>query len=121
MIRHLGREGIADMVSRHCCLARRIADGIASEPGLSVVNEVVLNQVIVRFGADAPPGIGDDLTLRTIRRIETDGTCFMGGAQLRGQWVMRISVISAPTTDHDADRTIEAIRRAWRAVREDTP
>jgi glutamate/tyrosine decarboxylase-like PLP-dependent enzyme len=120
MIRHLGREGIAAMIERHCCLARRIADGIASEPGLGVVNEVVLNQVIVRFGTDASPEIGDGLTLRTIRRIQADGTCFMGGAQWRGRWVMRISVISASTTDHDADRTIEAIRHAWRAVREDT-
>ena len=33
MIKHLGREGIAAMVERHCRLARRIADGLAAEPG----------------------------------------------------------------------------------------
>lgn len=119
MIKHLGRDGIAAMVERHCRLARRIADGLVSEPGLSVVNEIVLNQIIVRFGTDASPEIGDDLTLRTIRRIQADGTCFMGGAQWRGRWVMRISVISAPTTAEDSDQTIEAILRAWRAVRDE--
>jgi glutamate/tyrosine decarboxylase-like PLP-dependent enzyme len=119
MIKHLGRDGIAAMVERHCRLARRIADGLASEPGLSVVNEVVLNQIIVRFGMDASPEIDDDLTLQTIRRIQADGTCFMGGAQWRGRWVMRISVISAPTTEEDSDQTIEAVLRAWRAVQEE--
>ncbi|WP_414474949.1 pyridoxal phosphate-dependent decarboxylase family protein [Microvirga sp. M2] len=119
MIRHLGREGIAAMVERHCRLARRIASGLASEPGVSVLNEVVLNQVIVSFGADASPEIGDNLTCRTMQRIQADGTCFMGGVQWRGRWVMRVSVISAQTTDADADQTILAVIRAWRAVQEE--
>jgi glutamate/tyrosine decarboxylase-like PLP-dependent enzyme len=118
MFKHLGREGIAAMVERHCRLARRIADGLASEPGLRVLNEVVLNQVIVRFGADEPPEAGDKLTRDTIQRIQADGTCFMGGALWREQWVMRVSVTSGLTTEADADRTIEAVRQAWQAVRE---
>jgi glutamate/tyrosine decarboxylase-like PLP-dependent enzyme len=119
MIKHLGREGIAAMVERHCRLARRIASGLAPEPGLRVLNEVTLNQVIVRFGADEPTEVGDDLTRETIRFIQTDGTCFMGGARWRDQWVMRVSVTSGATTDEDADRTIEAVCRAWRAARQD--
>ena len=117
MIKHLGREGIAAMVERHCRLARRIADGLAAEPGLRVLNEVVLNQVIVRFGTDEPPEVGDHLTRETIQYIQADGTCFMGGAVWRGQWVMRVSVTSGLTTEADADRTIDAVRRAWRTVR----
>ena len=117
MIKHLGREGIAAMVERHCRLARRIADGLAAEPGLRVLNDVVLNQVIVRFGTDEPPEVGDHLTRETIRYIQADGTCFMGGAVWRGQWVMRVSVTSGLTTEADADRTIDAVRRAWRTVR----
>ncbi|MET0531193.1 MAG: hypothetical protein ABW003_23145 [Microvirga sp.] len=84
MINHLGRDGIAAMVTRHCRLARRIADGLASEPGLRVLNKVCLNQVLVRFGADGPPEIGDALTRRTIERIQAEGTCFMGGARWHG-------------------------------------
>jgi glutamate/tyrosine decarboxylase-like PLP-dependent enzyme len=119
MIKHLGRKGIAAMVERHCRLARRIADGLAAEPGLRVLNDVTLNQVIVRFGADEPPEVGDHLTRATIRFIQADGTCFMGGARWRDRWVMRISVTSAATTEEDADRTIGAVCRAWRAVQED--
>jgi glutamate/tyrosine decarboxylase-like PLP-dependent enzyme len=119
MIKHLGRDGIAAMVARHCRLARRIADGLASESGLRVLNEVCLNQVLVRFGADDVLEAGDALTRRTIERIQADGTCFMGGARWHGRWVMRISVTSGATTDEDADRTIEAVRQVWRSVREE--
>jgi glutamate/tyrosine decarboxylase-like PLP-dependent enzyme len=120
MIKHLGRKGIAAMVERHCRFARRIADSLVSEPGLRILIEVVLNQVIVRFGADEPPEKGDDLTRKTIEHIQADGTCFMSGACWRGMWVMRVSVISAATTEVDADRTVEAVRRAWRAVQDNS-
>jgi hypothetical protein len=75
-------------------------------------------QVILRFGSDEMPEMAGDLTLETIRRIQADGTCFMGGARWRDRWVMRVSVISATTTDADAERTIEAVLRAWRSVRD---
>jgi glutamate/tyrosine decarboxylase-like PLP-dependent enzyme len=117
MLQHLGREGLSSLVRRHCRLAQRIAAGLSSDPGVRIVNEVVLNQIIVRFGADEPIEVGDDLTLRTIRRIQENGICFTGGAQWRGRWVMRVSVISSATTDDDVERTIQAVRDAWRSVR----
>ncbi|MGT2490650.1 pyridoxal phosphate-dependent decarboxylase family protein [Cupriavidus basilensis] len=59
MLRHLGRAGIADMVARHCRLARRMAARLEEEAGITVLNRVSLNQVIVSFGADGtmPPPI----------------------------------------------------------------
>ncbi|MSP00151.1 MAG: aspartate aminotransferase family protein [Acetobacteraceae bacterium] len=114
MIRHLGREGIAAMVGHHVALASDMARVLAAEPGVHVLNDVVLNQIIVRFGED---GDADRLTAETIARIQADGILFAGGARWRGHWVMRLSVISAPTTEHDARRTTDAIRAAWRQVR----
>lgn len=111
MIRHLGRAGIADMVSRHCRIARAMAARLADEPGVDVLNEVELNQVIVRFGDS------DDLTQAVIDRIQDDGTCFVGGARWRDQWVMRISVISWPTSDEDGDLSAETIARIWRDMK----
>ena len=46
----LGREGVAEMVERHCAVARRSPARLAAEPGLAVLNEVVLNQVAVACG-----------------------------------------------------------------------
>lgn len=111
MIRHLGRAGIAAMVAEHCRLAAHMAKRLGAEPGVLVVNEVVLNQIIVRFGDD------DGLTAETIARVQAEGTLFAGGARWRGNWVMRLSVIAAPTTEADAELACDAILAAWRAVR----
>lgn len=109
MLRHLGRAGIAAMVDRHCRLARLIAERVSAEPGIAVLNDVVLNQAILRFGDD------DARTLATIARLQADGVAYAGGAKWRGKWVMRISVSGWPTTDGDALRTVDAIVAAWRS------
>lgn len=110
IIRHLGRKGIAGMISRHCAQARRFAEKLSAEPGVEIMNDVVLNQVAVRFG-------NDEQTRQTIARIQSDGVCFIGGAQWRDAWIMRISVIGEATTESDVDRSVEAMLSAWRAVR----
>jgi glutamate/tyrosine decarboxylase-like PLP-dependent enzyme len=117
MIRALGRDGIADMVARHCRIAKRMAERLAAEPGVEILNEVELNQAIIRFGANETPARGDELTAKTIERVRADGTCYAGGARWRGRWIMRLSVISWPTTEADADRSVDAILAAWRAAR----
>ena len=115
LIKAYGRAGIAEMVDRHCRLARRFAERLAAEPGIQVLNDVVLNQVIVNFGSgDAKARKAS--TEAVISRVQHDGTCFVGGAQWRDDWVMRISVISAPTMDADVDAGADAIIGAWRAV-----
>lgn len=116
MLRHLGRAGIADMVSRHCALARRFAERLAGEPGVVIMNAVVLNQVAVRLGADLEPELADRLTRLAIARIQADGVCFAGGAQWRGAWILRLSVIGFSTTEADIDASAMAIIEAWREV-----
>jgi hypothetical protein len=86
MIRRLGRAGIATLAEGHCRLARRFADRLVREPGVYVLNDVVLNQVIVRFGAPEADETADRLTRETILRVQTDGTCFAGGARGRDRW-----------------------------------
>ena len=44
-----GREGIAEMVERCCACARRFAEVLDVQDGVEVLNDVVLNQVLVRF------------------------------------------------------------------------
>lgn len=121
MIRALGREGIAEMVARHCRLARRMAEALAAEPGIAILNEIDLNQVAARFGGGRPDERSDALTKKVIERIQADGICFAGGASWRGMWIMRLSVISWPTSEEDADRSAAAIIAAWREVRAETP
>lgn len=110
MIRHLGRGGIAEMISRNCACARRFAQKLGAETGVEILNDVVLNQVAVRFGTD-------DQTKAVIERVQQGGVAFVGGAQWRGHWIMRISVSNENTTEADVDRSAEAMLEAWRAVR----
>src|SRR5262245_6034219 len=47
-IRSLGRRGIAAMIERSCDQARRAASLLSRSPSVELLNEVVLNQVLVR-------------------------------------------------------------------------
>ncbi|MGH7543385.1 MAG: pyridoxal phosphate-dependent decarboxylase family protein [Gemmatimonadota bacterium] len=108
VLRALGREGLRELVERSCRLARRMAEALDGRAGARVVNEVVLNQVLVRF---EPPGGGDadTFTREVIARVQAEGTCWLGGARWGGMEVMRISIVNWSTTEADVDRSAEAI------------
>jgi glutamate/tyrosine decarboxylase-like PLP-dependent enzyme len=103
-LRSLGRTGVAELVDRCCSLARRFAAGLDALDGVEVVNDVVLNQVLVRVG-DA------DLTDRLERAIQDDGTCWLGATTWRGERLLRIGVSNWTTTDADVDLVVETIAR----------
>jgi glutamate/tyrosine decarboxylase-like PLP-dependent enzyme len=113
-LRSLGRDGVVDLVERCCRYARRFAAALAAEPGVAILNDVVLNQVLVRFDGS------DDRTRDVIARIQADGTAWFGGGSWQGQHVMRISVINWWTRDADVERSIDAIRRSLAASRAGT-
>jgi glutamate/tyrosine decarboxylase-like PLP-dependent enzyme len=117
LLQHLGREGVSAMVQRHCEAARALAAALAAEPGVQVLNEVVLNQVLVQFGADRGGEAADVLSAAVIERVQREGTCFAGGTMWRGRWVMRVSVIGFSTDAEDIHRSAAAILDAWRAAR----
>jgi len=103
----LGRDGVAELIERNCRQARRFAE-ILSGAGHRILNDVVLNQVLVSFGAA-------EKTLRVIDAIQEDGTCWCGPTVWQGQTAMRISVCSAATTDADVERSAAAMVAAARS------
>jgi glutamate/tyrosine decarboxylase-like PLP-dependent enzyme len=105
-IRALGGTGIADLVERSCALARRFADRL-SAAGVEVLNEVVLNQVLVRFHAAG--GDHDAYTRRVLDLLQDDGTCWMSGTTWNGMAAVRISVSNWSTDQDDVDRSVAAI------------
>jgi glutamate/tyrosine decarboxylase-like PLP-dependent enzyme len=112
-IRELGEPGIADLIERCCALATRFADQLRDADGVEVVNDVVLNQVLARFGrgTDAER---DATTDRVIDAVQRSGECWMGATTWHGMRLMRISVSSWATTDADVDRSVVAILAAAR-------
>ncbi|MEU4292074.1 aminotransferase class V-fold PLP-dependent enzyme [Kribbella sp. NPDC026596] len=109
-IRALGRSGIAEIVDRCHALARRFADTLAAN-GVEVLNDVVLNQVLVRFGDD------DALTRRVVSAVQQEGTCWMSGTTWQGKAAMRISVTNWTTNESDIDRSATAVLQQLAGVR----
>ena len=109
-LRSLGRDGVADMVERCCRLARRMAERLGRAPGVRILNEVVLNQVLVRF-EPAAVADADAFTRAVIARVQREGTCWMAGTRWHGLDAMRISISNWSTTEADVDRSAEAILR----------
>jgi glutamate/tyrosine decarboxylase-like PLP-dependent enzyme len=99
----LGRSGLAHLVERTCRHARRFAAGL-EEAGHEILNDVVLNQVLVRFR-------DDETTRRVIAALQEDGTCWCGGTVWQGRTAMRIAVSSWATTDEDVERSLAAMCR----------
>ena len=108
VLRSLGRSGVRELVERCCRLARQLADLVADIPEAEVLNDVVLNQILVRFDDD------DARTNEVIRRIQADGVAWMGGTVWQGRAAMRVSVSNWMTSEHDVELTVEAIARAAR-------
>jgi glutamate/tyrosine decarboxylase-like PLP-dependent enzyme len=105
-LRSLGRRGLAEMIERNCRHSVRFASELR-KAGYQVLNDVVLNQVLVCFGAP-------EVTRRVIAAIQRDGTCWCGGTSWQGNIAMRISVSSWATSDADVEQSIAAIVRCAR-------
>jgi glutamate/tyrosine decarboxylase-like PLP-dependent enzyme len=102
-MKSLGREGLVDLIDRTCAYARRFAEGLQAA-GHEILNDVVINQVLVRFG-------DDEKTRRVIAAIQEDGTCWCGGTVWNGKAAMRISVSSWRTTAEDVEKSLAAMLR----------
>jgi selenocysteine lyase/cysteine desulfurase len=80
-----------------------------------VLNEVVLNQVLVRFGGD------DDVTSAVIDGVASSGEAWLGGTVWHGVRAARVSFSNWSTTDDDVDRLVAALSEALAAARAEAP
>jgi glutamate/tyrosine decarboxylase-like PLP-dependent enzyme len=107
-IRALGRSGLAELVDRCCAHADRLVREIGRLPGAEIVAAPIINQGLVRFLSR--DGDHDRLTDDVIRRIQSKGVAWFGGATWRGMRVMRVSVCNWLTSDDDIDQAIATVR-----------
>jgi glutamate/tyrosine decarboxylase-like PLP-dependent enzyme len=106
----LGRTGVADLVDRCCTYARQLAASLRDEPGIDVLNDVVLNQVLLRFRSPR----GENVTAQVAAAVQRSGELWAGGTRWRGEPALRVSVSGWNTTDGDVQRSVAAIRAAHR-------
>jgi glutamate/tyrosine decarboxylase-like PLP-dependent enzyme len=104
-LRSLGRAGVVELVERCCEQARRFADQIAELPGVQVLNEVVLNQVLFRFE-------DDEQTDAALADVQASGEVWLSGTTWDGRKAIRVSVSNWQTGDEETDLVVDAFRRA---------
>lgn len=107
-LRALGRDGVAALVDRCCGHARRFAMLLAEQPGVRILNDVVLNQVLVRFDDD------DQATREVVTGVQQEGTSWVSGTTWHGLAAMRISVSNWATSDEDVLASVAAMLRVHR-------
>lgn len=109
-LRALGRDGVADLIDRCCARARQFAALLSAEPGVRILTDVILNQVLVRFGED------DELTRAVIADVQTEGTCWASGTTWHDLAAMRISVSNWATSEQDVALSVDAMLRVYRSL-----
>jgi glutamate/tyrosine decarboxylase-like PLP-dependent enzyme len=104
-LRSLGRNGLAELVERACECAQLFAERIVSLSGVELVNDVVLNQVLFRFGSD-------DETDDVLRRVQDAGDVWMSGTTWDGRRAIRVSVSNWQTTAAEIELALQSFRAA---------
>lgn len=113
VLRELGRAGVQDIVERCCMLARCFARGVTQIPGAQVLNDVVLNQVLVRLGSTTANG-ADALHRAVAAKLQAEGRCWLGTTTWRGHSALRLSICNWMTTEDDIALVLESLACAVR-------
>ena len=105
-IRSLGSTGVAEMVERCCDHAVRFAALLAEHPDLTVLNDVVINQALVRVADD------DERTREVAAAVQREGAVWLGTTVWQGRTALRVSVSDHATTAADVERAVESVLHA---------
>ncbi|HEX6470759.1 MAG TPA: pyridoxal-dependent decarboxylase [Streptosporangiaceae bacterium] len=113
-LRQLGKDGVAQLVDRHCALAGRLATHLAAEPGVHIAGEVVLNQVPVWF--EHPSLDSEAHTRQVAEAFQHQGVAWASTSRWNGRPVLRLSIINWATTEQDIDQTARSLIACHRTL-----
>lgn len=105
-LKYLGQEGLGNLVHLMHDRAVQFSEEL-SAIGFGILNDVVFNQVLVRYK-------DDETTLGILHYIQQSGTLWCGSSKWKGQDVIRISVCSWATTAEDVTTSVKVFEEAMR-------
>jgi len=108
-LRSLGRTGTVGLVEGLAATAQALATGLATIPGVKILNDVVFTQICLSFGSD-------ERTRQVTQAVIRDGTVWMSGSHWHDRDVLRISVSNWSTSADDIAASIAAVGRAVASV-----
>jgi glutamate/tyrosine decarboxylase-like PLP-dependent enzyme len=109
VLAQLGRAGVAGLVQQLADAASAIARGLRTLPGAEVLNDVCYTQVCATFGDDAR-------TLAVGEALRSSGLALASPSTWHGRAVLRFSVSNWLTDEHEAARTVSAVKAAVASV-----
>ncbi len=113
VIRSLGRSGVAELIDRHCAGATYLSERVGQIEGLTVLNKVELNQLVIGTSGNAD----DDWKITALAdSLNAAHRVFVRTATWNGRTVLRISVISHATTREHVEDLAEALEASWRPI-----
>ena len=98
-LRSLGRSGVIELVERCCDAATRFSEAIVELPGVELLNDVVLNQVLFRFQSD-------EQTDEVLRQVQASSRVWLSGTTWNGRKAIRVSVSNWQTGDEEIDLAV---------------
>ncbi|PJG45495.1 aspartate aminotransferase family protein [Sphingobium sp. LB126] len=108
-LRTLGRDGLRQLVDRNISQAQHVAERLRAE-GYEILNDVVLNQVLVR--AD-----DDERTQRICRAAQASGVAWFGMTRWEGRPAFRLSFSSWRTNQENLDKLVALLVGLLRDVK----
>jgi aromatic-L-amino-acid/L-tryptophan decarboxylase len=112
-LRHLGRQGVQRLVSRHLALATRLAELIDAAPDLERLAPVELSIVCFRFarrGDELGGPALDALNKRIMECLQAEGRAFVTNAVLRDRFALRACVLHYATSESDLRMLVDTVR-----------
>jgi glutamate/tyrosine decarboxylase-like PLP-dependent enzyme len=109
IMKYLGKNGIDEMILNMIQRAKQFAEEIVKINGFHVENDVVFNQVIVSCDSDT-------ITAQVLKNIQELRECWLGGSVWFEKKVMRVSICSWATTEHDISNSVKSFKKALELV-----
>jgi glutamate/tyrosine decarboxylase-like PLP-dependent enzyme len=108
ILKHLGATGVRAMITRHCALAGYLAGELTALNGITVVNDVVSNQVALACTDDAT-------TQAVLDRVQANGRVYPSHGVWRGRKIIRCSITNHATDKADIDVLVAELKAALTA------
>src|SRR5580704_9963570 len=106
IMRHYGREGIADLIRKHIELAQRLAGLIREQPDFEVAAPTPFSLICFRYRGS------DDDNRALLEAVNASGKAFLSHTVLNGRFVIRLAIGNIATQWEDLEETWNLVRQS---------
>ncbi len=109
ILKYLGKNGIDQMILTMHQRAVQFSQELSAIEGFAILNQVTFNQVMVACDTD-------EITEKTMAKIQELRECWVGGSLWNGKKIIRVSVCSWATTTEDISRSVNSFKQALKQI-----